>query len=117
MSLDQKGITMIPRGSKYFKPMQLFKSGPGSKYEVEFEGKKYNSGHRWWGQPKEDIEGLIALKRIEPFGSALKFIRYLEDFPYKEMDTLWDGIGGASSMVYVVQTNEEGYKKMYFDDV
>jgi adenine-specific DNA-methyltransferase len=112
LSLDQKrGIASIPKGSKIFKPMQLFKSGPGSKYEVEFEGKKYNSGHRWWGQPKEDIEKLIALKRIEPFGSALKFIRYLEDFPYKEMDTLWDGIGGASSMVYVVQTNEEVIKR------
>jgi len=108
LSLDQKrGAATIPKEAKIFKPMQLFKSGPGSKYEVEFDGKKYDSGHRWWGQPKEDIQKLIALKRIEPFGSALKFIRYLDDFPYKEMDTLWDGIGGASSMVYVVQTNEE----------
>jgi len=112
LSLDQKrGIEEIPKEAKIFKPMQLFKSGPGSKYEVEFDGKKYNSGHRWWGQPKEDIQKLIALKRIEPFGSALKFIRYLDDFPYKEMDTLWDGIGGASSMVYVVQTNEEVIKR------
>ncbi len=108
LSLDQKrDPASIPKEAKIFKPMQLFKSGPGSKYEVEFDGKKYDSGHRWWGQPKEDIQKLIALKRIEPFGSALKFIRYLDDFPYKEMDTLWDGIGGASSMVYVVQTNEE----------
>ena len=112
LSLDQKrGAATIPKEAKIFKPMQLFKSGPGSKYEVEFNGKKYDSGHRWWGQPKEDIQKLIALKRIEPFGSALKFIRYLDDFPYKEMDTLWDGIGGASSMVYVVQTNEEVIKR------
>ena len=112
LSLDQRrGMEEIPKESKIFKPMQLFKSGPGSKYEVEFDGKKYNSGHRWWGQPKEDIQKLIALKRIAPFGSALKFIRYLDDFPYKEMDTLWDGIGGASSMVYVVQTNEEVIKR------
>ena len=112
LSLDQRrGIEEIPKESKIFKPMQLFKSGPGSKYEVEFDGKKYNSGHRWWGQPKEDIQKLIALKRIAPFGSALKFIRYLDDFPYIEMDTLWDGIGGASSMVYVVQTNEEVIKR------
>jgi adenine-specific DNA-methyltransferase len=112
LSLDQKrGIEEIPKESKIFKPMQLFKSGPGSKYEIDFDGKKYNSGHRWWGQSKEDIQKLIALKRIEPFGSALKFIRYLDDFPYKEMDTLWDGIGGASSMVYVVQTNEEVIKR------
>ena len=102
---------MLPKEARIFKPMQLFKSGPGSKFEIEFEGKKYNSGHRWWGQTKEDIQKLIELKRIEPYGSTLKFIRYLDDFPYKEMDTLWDGIGGAPSMVYVVQTNEEVVKR------
>ena len=108
---QKKNLNALPKNIKFFKPMQLFKSGPGSKYDVKFEGKTYNSGHRWWGQSKEDIETLIKLKRIYPYGSALKFIRYLDDFPYKELDTLWDGLGGASDMVYVVQTNEEVIKR------
>ena len=41
----------------------------------------------------------------------LLFHKYLDDFPYKPMDNLWDGLGGAQSKVYVVQTNEEVVKR------
>jgi adenine-specific DNA-methyltransferase len=89
----------------------LFKSGPGSKYEIEVEGKVYDSGKKWWGQTKEDIQKLVNLKRVVPYGNSLTFIRYLEDFPYKQLDHLWDGLSGARDKVYVVQTNEEVIKR------
>ena len=37
---------------------------------------------------------------------ALDYKRYLDDFPYKGISNWWDGLGGASNQVYVVQTNE-----------
>ena len=46
-----------------------------------------------------------------PYGNSLTFIRYLEDFPYKQLDHLWDGLSGARDKVYVVQTNEEVIKR------
>ena len=100
------GKRKIPKG-KLFKPIDLFKSGPGSKYEIEVDGKVYDSGKKWWGQKKEDIQKLVNLKRVVPYGNSLTFIRYLDDFPYKQLENLWDGLSGARNKVYVVQTNEE----------
>ncbi len=104
------GKIKIPKG-KLFKPIDLFKSGPGSKFEIKVEGKIYDSGKKWWGQKKEDIQKLVDLKRVVPYGNSLTFIRYLEDFPYKQLENLWDGLSGARDKVYVVQTNEEVIKR------
>ncbi len=107
---EKSGEQSLPKG-KLFKPIDLFKSGPGSKFDIEVEGKVYNSGNKWWGQTKEDIQKLVDLKRVIPYGNSLTFIRYLEDFPYKQMDNLWDGLAGARDKIYVVQTNEEILKR------
>lgn len=107
---EKVGLEPLPVG-KLFKPIDLFKSGPGSKYEIEVEGKVYDSGKKWWGQTKEDIQKLVDLRRVVPYGNTLTFIRYLEDFPYKQLDHLWDGLSGARDKVYVVQTNEEVIKR------
>ena len=104
------GKVKIPKG-KLFKPIDLFKSGPGSKFEIKVNGKIYDSGKKWWGQKKEDIQKLVDLKRVVPYGNSLTFIRYLEDFPYKQLENLWDGLSGARDKVYVVQTNEEIIKR------
>jgi len=108
---EKSGEKPIPKDGKLFLPKDLFKSGPGSKYEIEVDGKTYNSGARYWGQSKDDIQKLIKLKRVVPLGRSLYFIRYLDDFPYVQMDHLWDKMGGARNKVYVVQTNEEVIKR------
>jgi len=105
------GEKQIPKKSRLLKYENLFKSGPGAKYDVEIEGKIYNSGNRWWGQRKEDILKLYEMGRIAVTGNSLSFVKYLDDFPYKPMDNLWDGLGGAQNKVYVVQTNEEVVKR------
>ena len=107
---EQIGKKQIPKGRLY-RDDSLTKPGPGSKYEIILDGKKYDSGGRWWGQPKEDIEQLIKIGRVRPVGNTLRFIKYLDDFPYKPIDNLWDGLQGASNPIYVVQTNEEIIKR------
>ena len=103
---ERKGIAPIPKG-KLFRDQSLVKPGPGSKYEVKFEGETYDSRGGWWGMPKEKIENLIKMKRIKKIGNSLRYIKYLDDFPYKPLDSLWDHLHGAGNQVYVVQTNEE----------
>ena len=107
---ERNGSSPIPQG-KLFKDQNLTKPGPGSKYEIEVDGKIYNSGRRWWGQSKEDIEKLIKLGRVKPMGNTLRFIKYLDDFPYKPIDNLWDGFQGANNPIYVVQTNDQIIKR------
>ena len=52
------------------------------------------------------MERNLAAGRLIKSKRALDFKRYLEDFPYKSISNWWDGFGGASNQVYVVQTNE-----------
>jgi adenine-specific DNA-methyltransferase len=47
-----------------------------------------------------------AASRLVKSKTSLDFKRYLDDFPYKSISNWWDGLGGASNQVYVVQTNE-----------
>ncbi|MCB8789045.1 site-specific DNA-methyltransferase [Planktothrix agardhii] len=104
-SEEKLGQCQLPEGSKLFMSDNLTKPGPGSRYEVNFEGKIYTPGNRWWGTPKESMEKLIAQNRLFVSGNTLRYLRYLNDFPYTKINNLWDGIGGASNLLYVVQTN------------
>ena len=106
-TLERSGKQSLPKGAKLFMSEVLTKPGPGSKYEIEYEGKIFDSGRRWWGTPKESMLKLIEKKRVLVSGKTLRAIRYLDDFPYSIMDTLWSGIGGQGQPVYVVQTNTE----------
>ena len=106
LTLEEKNGESLPPGARLFRSDSLTKPGPGSKYTIELDGKVYDSGNRWWGSPKESIEKLIRDGRVKPFGNTLRYIKFLEDFPYKPLSNLWDGLVGAKDPVYVVQTNE-----------
>ena len=104
---EKTDLNLIPHGAKLFRSDSLTKPGPGSKYEIEIKGKKYHSGNRWWGSPKESILKLIQIGRVKAFGNTLRYIKFLDDFPYKPLNNLWTGYVGAKDPIYVVQTNEE----------
>lgn len=102
---ERSNPASIPDGARVFRTESLTKPGPGSRYEIEWEGKTYTCGNRWWGNPRETTERLLRLGRVRPFGSTLRYIRYEEDFPVNRLSNLWDGLGGASDPIYVVQTS------------
>jgi adenine-specific DNA-methyltransferase len=104
---ERSGSDPLPAGSRLFMSVLLTKPGPGVKYEVEYEGRTFNSGNRWWGTPKESLERVIAAKRVVATKTALRFVRYLDDFPFRSLSNLWDGLGGQANPSYVVQTNAE----------
>jgi adenine-specific DNA-methyltransferase len=108
---EKNDISKIPSGAKIFKSENLTKPGPGAKYDVELNGKIYNSGNRWWGTPKDSLLKLIKTGRVRPLGNTLRYLKFISDFPYKNLNNLWDGLAGAKDIVYVVQTNEEIIKR------
>lgn len=76
--------------------------------EVEFDGITYFPGQKnHW---KTSVDGL---KQLNKFGrlikneKSLQYLRKLSDFPVKAFTNIWDDLGGASNMVYVVQTNQK----------
>lgn len=108
---ERSGISPIPQNSKPFGSVTFSKPGPGAKYEVELDGKSYNSGRRWWGIPKESLLRVIGLGRTHTTANEIRFIKYFEDFPFRSLSNLWDGLGGAANPLYVVQTSPEVVKR------
>ena len=92
-------------GAAYFVRSHLLNQGPEAVYTLEWQGNTYMSGNRWWGNPKETMENLLRIGRVRRFGNTLRFMRFLDDFGANRLSNLWDGIGGASDPIYVVQTN------------
>ncbi len=97
----------IPSGAEFITTGDLTKPGPGSKYEIEFEGKTYTSGNRWWGSPKESLMKLIDKKRIVSAGKNIYFLRKFSDFPFTSISNVWTDTAGLPNKMYVVQTNEK----------
>jgi adenine-specific DNA-methyltransferase len=85
----------------------LTKPGPGSRYDVSFHGRLFNSGNRWWGMTKESMDRSLKSGRIMIVGNTLRRKKFLSESAPKVYDNLWDGLGGQSNPVYVVQTNVE----------
>jgi adenine-specific DNA-methyltransferase len=101
----------IPPDAKLSMSVLITKPGPGSKYEVEFEGRSFDSGKRWWGLEKPVLERALKTGRIGVFGNNIRFLRDRDDFPVRALSNLWDGLGGAANPAYVVQTNDEVIKR------
>jgi adenine-specific DNA-methyltransferase len=53
------------------------------------------------------MQRLIAERRVVASGNTLRFVRYIDDFPYYPLTSIWTDAGGGvgSEKLYVVQTN------------
>lgn len=103
--------SQIPEGWYVCKYDNLTSDNPGSRYEVEWEGKKYWPGGRsYW---KTDEKGMSRLKdthRVAGTDSTLYYVRYYNDFGYIAYNNVWTdvAIGGfGDDKIYVVQTNSK----------
>lgn len=77
-------------------------------FPVQFDGVDYHpEGTRGWTTTLEGMKKLIAAKRVAQQGSALTYVRYLDDFPAVPLTNLWYDTQSGSGMekTYVVQTN------------
>ena len=103
-------------GGKLFRPWPITNGGERANQmaPVDFCGSKVSppKGNCWRHTSLQPAVGLSGMQRIASADrlirslSAIDFKRYLNDFPYKQISNWWDGFGGASDQVYVVQTNE-----------
>ena len=84
----------------------LTKPGPGQKYQVEFFGRTFDSGRRWWGYPHDSVTRMYKAGRLEPTRSVLRFKRFHQDYPLASLNNLWTGLGGPKDPRYVVETND-----------
>lgn len=114
------------------RPQQLFRDYPGARlfrsnpltgggvYRTQavpytFDGTTFSPGRgqSWKHSAMTDDGSPCGMDRIAWSGrliageSTWRFKSYFDDFPYKSISNWWDGLGGASDPIYVVQTNTE----------
>jgi len=106
----QKPVSQLSSDDGDFRLMQatsLTSQNPGSKFEVEFEGKTYSpSGTQWWKTDPERFSRLIIANRVQASGKSLRFRRYVDDFSAYPLTGLWTDTAGSvgADKVYIVQT-------------
>jgi len=76
-------------------------------YTYEFQGRSYTQAFK---APRASMDRLVAAGRVIAAGNTLRYLRHFADFPFFELNDLWDdvGISGfADAKLYVVQTSTE----------
>jgi adenine-specific DNA-methyltransferase len=96
--------TTLPKGARVFTADNLTSQNPGSRYNVEFEGKKYRPEPGWWKTDEPGMRRLIEAGRVYSTGDRIRFKRFIDDFPVFALNNTWTDTGGEPSKIYVVQT-------------
>ena len=74
-------------------------------YEYVFRGHPYKGSYK---PPPSSMDELVRAGRVIAIGNTLRYVRRMSDFPFFELNELWEdvGISGFSDKkVYVVQTS------------
>lgn len=108
---EKTGDIPLPNGSRAFGDVSLTKPGPGRKFQIEFRGKVFDSGKRWWGMTEESLSRALKTGRVDIFGNALRQLRFQDESSAVALGNLWDGLLGQNDPIYVVQTNVEIVKR------
>ena len=75
-------------------------------YEFEFRGRSFKAPFK---PPKERLKVLAEMGRLCVVGKTLRYVRRIEDFPWFEVNQLWEdtGVSGfGRAKVYSVQTSD-----------
>ncbi|MGD0463168.1 MAG: site-specific DNA-methyltransferase [Tepidisphaeraceae bacterium] len=73
-------------------------------YDYDFRGKRYSGAYK---PPPQSMDRLVCANRVVAVGDTLRYVRRLTDFPFFEVNQLWDDLsisGFGEKKIYVVQT-------------
>ncbi len=108
---ERTGKQPLPKGARIYLPGAMDSQGiQKNSQPVEFQGQTYHpAGSRiWTAQYPDGMERLKKANRIEAIGKNLRYVRYLDDFPYIPLTSSWNDTGAAGFSYdkrYAVQTN------------
>ncbi len=93
-----------------FRLDNITKPGPGSRYDVHFQGRVYTPGARWWGTTELGMSRVKKASRLAASGNTISFFRAWRDYAAVPLNNLWTDTatgGFLEQKVYVVQTTEK----------
>ncbi|GAB1477068.1 hypothetical protein MASR2M70_19040 [Bacillota bacterium] len=98
---------LLPKGTKFFFNLSMLSAGRTEScvFPVEFKGKTYlPSGNRSWKTNKTGMKKLIESNRIIATENTLRYVLFHEDYPVKELTSMWEDTSPENNKEYVVQT-------------
>jgi adenine-specific DNA-methyltransferase len=107
---EATGLVPFPPGARAFRPNPLTNQRPAQGTDLrayEFEGQTFTPGRGTFRTDAGGMKRLEAARRLMAIGKTLAFVRYLDDFPYRPRNDIWDDTrqsGFAEAKTYVVQT-------------
>lgn len=101
-----------PEGSRFFAHDNITSQsgGPTTQFPVEFEGKTFFPSKGGWKTNSEGMENLRQEGRLFVVGDTLRYVRYLDDFPYSIINNFWTDTvisGFGDPKIYVVRTSKK----------
>ena len=97
-------------GEEDFSPDPLTSDGATEKgtIDFEFQGQTFHPGKKaHWKTTISGMETLAKADRIIKQKKQIRLRKYWSDNPVKTLTNLWTDSGGASNLIYVVQTNHK----------
>ncbi|OGK75172.1 MAG: hypothetical protein A2X53_05115 [Candidatus Rokubacteria bacterium GWA2_70_23] len=117
LSLKQKlGEDPIPEG-RWLRLVALTSQtgSESTRVPYEFEGTVYRPpGTRGWSTNRAGLDNINRAGRMYGVGTTLNYKNYHDDFPYRQVVSLWDDIrssGFGDDKLYVVQTQAEAVER------
>lgn len=110
---ERAGREPLPEGAKRYQLDNLTSEGPSSNTTVsyEFAGREFHPGARsHWKTTIDGLDRLALAGRLQPARTTLRYRRFQDDFPARELNNVWTDISGSvqsrsDPKVYVVQSS------------
>ncbi len=99
-----------PPGSRVFVHDNITSQRPAQGTDVRsfrFEGRAFTPGKGTFKTDMTGLENLAKARRLIAVGDTLRYVRFLDDFPYFPFSNLWEDTvisGFADPKLYIVQT-------------
>lgn len=103
---ERADITLIPEEAKVYNPDNLTSQG-NTPFQFEYEGKIYKKG---WKTNLKGMNRLGEKRRLHVASNSLSYVRFIDDFPFSPINTLWLDTGITSfgeQKKFVVQTGKD----------
>ena len=105
---ERSGNELPPEDGRAYRLTSLISSGVRTNTTTGwmYNGRNYHSGASSnWKTSLAGLERLAKASRIEQRSKTIEFVRFIEDFAAFPLSNIWNDVGGASGIIYVVQTS------------
>ena len=114
---DERRHGVLPNGAKVYRIDNATSTGFSEKLSESFPLNGFDlgcGGNKHWKTTIKGLANLAKAKRVEPSGSTLGYVRFIDDFPVYPIVNTWQDTGTGSftdDKVYVVQTGVKALER------